>query len=82
MYIETITDVDYVKLAIFLLCIYILTLLVPGGVKTTQRFLEAHLLKKFSTEPYPKPLCKIMKNALLFDKKRKKFLFLSIKRAF
>ena len=46
-----------------------------GGVKTTQRFLEAHLLKKFSTEPYPKPLCKIMKNALLFDKKRKKFLF-------
>ena len=46
-----------------------------GGVKTTQRFLEAHLLKKFSTEPYPKPLCKIMKNALLFDKKRKKFFF-------
>ena len=44
-------------------------------MKTTQRFLEAHLLKKFSTEPYPKPLCKIMKNALLFDKKRKKIFF-------
>ena len=45
-------------------------------MKTTQRFLEAHLLKKISTEPYPKPLCKIMKNALLFDKKRKKISFL------
>ena len=45
-------------------------------MKTTQRFLEAHLLKKFSTEPYPKPHCKIMKNALLFDKKRKKIFFL------
>ena len=57
------------------LYLYLNPISTRGGENDTT-FLEAHLLKKFSTEPYPKPLCKIMKNALLFDKKRKIFFLL------
>ena len=38
----------------------ILTLIIPGGVESTQQIFEAKLLKKISNKPNQKHPCKIM----------------------